>query len=212
MMEPSVESVIEMTTELLTSTEIVPMVVQLRPVVEMTNDQFFEFCQVNRDWRIERTAHGELVILPPTGAETDERNFNLIVQLGNWVQRDGTGIGFGSSGGFTLPNGAVKSPDAAWIDRARWEAIPVEQRKKFAPICPDFMIELRSETDGLKTLQEKMQEYIENGMSLGWLIDRSQRKIYVYRPSSPVEALDNPSTVSGDPLLPGFVLDLSRIW
>jgi Uma2 family endonuclease len=201
-----------MTTELLTSTEIVPMVVRLHPVVEMTDDQFFELCQVNRDWRIERTAHGELVILPPTGAETDERNFNLIVQLGNWVQRDGTGIGFGSSAGFTLPNGAVKSPDAAWIDRARWEAIPVEQRKKFAPICPDFMIELRSETDGLKTLQEKMQEYIDNGMSLGWLIDRSQRKVYVYRPSSPVEALDNPSTVSGDPLLPGFVLDLSRIW
>jgi Uma2 family endonuclease len=201
-----------MTPELLTSTEIVPMVVRLHPVVEMTDDQFFEFCQVNPDWRIERTAHGELVIMPPTGAETDERNFNLIVQLGNWVEKAGNGIGFGSSGGFTLPNGAVKSPDAAWIDRARWEAIPVAQRKKFAPICPDFMIELRSETDGLKTLQEKMQEYIDNGMSLGWLIDRSQRKVYVYRPSAPVEALDNPATVSGDPLLPGFVLDLSRIW
>lgn len=204
-----------MATELLTSTEIVPMVVRLHPVVEMTNDQFFDFCQLNRDWRIERTVDGELVIMPPTGAETDERNFNLIVQLGNWVQRDGTGIGFGSSGGFTLPNGAVKSPDAAWIDRARWEAIPVEQRKKFPPICPDFMIELRSETDGFKTLQEKMHEYheyIDNGMSLGWLIDRSQRKVYVYRPSSPIEELDNPSTMSGDPLLPGFVLDLSRIW
>jgi Uma2 family endonuclease len=201
-----------MATELLTSTEIVPMVVRLHPVVEMTDDQFFEFCQINRDCRIERTAHGDLVIMPPTGAETDERNFNLIVQLGNWVQGDGTGIGFGSSGGFTLPNGAVKSPDAAWIDRSRWEAIPLEQRKKFAPICPDFMIELRSETDGLKTLKEKMQEYIDNGMSLGWLIDRSQQKVYVYRPSSPVEELDNPTTMSGDPLLPGFVLDLSTIW
>jgi Uma2 family endonuclease len=201
-----------MTTELLNPTEIIPMLVQLRLVVEMTDDQFFEFCQINRDWRIERTAHGDLVIMPPTGAETDERNFNLIVQLGNWVQKDGTGVGFGSSGGFTLPNGAVKSPDAAWIERSRWEAIPLEQRKKFAPICPDFVIELRSETDSLKRLQEKMQEYIDNGASLGWLIDRTQRKVYVYRPSTAVEELDNPSTVIGDPLLSEFVLDLSRIW
>lgn len=201
-----------MTTEILNPTEIIPMRVQLHPVVEMTDDQFFEFCQINRDWRIERTAQGDLVIMPPTRAETDERNFNLIVQLGNWVQRDDTGVGFGSSGGFTLPNGAVKSPDAAWIERSRWEAIPLEQRKKFAPICPDFVIELRSETDSLKRLQEKMQEYIDNGTSLGWLIDRAQRKVYVYRPSTAIEELDNPSMVIGDPLLAGFVLDLSRIW
>lgn len=201
-----------MTTKLPVSTEIVPMVVQLQPAIALTDEQFFEFCQINHDLQIERNAKAELVIMPPTGSETDQRNFNLIVQLGNWVQKDGTGVGFGSSGGFTLPNGAVRSPDAAWIEKFRWEAIATEQRKKFAPICPDFVIELRSQSDGLKVLQDKMQEYIDNRAMLGWLIDRQQRKVYVYRPANPVEEMDNPATLSGDPVLPGFVLDLSQIW
>lgn len=201
-----------MTTQLPLSTEIVPMVVQLDPAIALTDEQFFELCQINRDYQIERNAQGDLVIMPPTGSETDERNFNLIVQLGNWVQQDGTGVGFGSSGGFTLPNGAVRSPDAAWIRRERWEAISIEQRKKFAPICPDFVIELRSETDGLKVLQAKMQEYIDNGTRLGWLIDRQQRKVYIYCFNASVVELDQPQSISGDPILPGFVLDLSRIW
>ena len=188
------------------------MVVQLQPAIALTDEQFFEFCQINHDLQIERNAKAELVIMPPTGSETDQRNFNLIVQLGNWVQKDGTGVGFGSSGGFTLPNGAVRSPDAAWIEKFRWEAIATEQRKKFAPICPDFVIELRSQSDGLKVLQDKMQEYIDNRAMLGWLIDRQQRKVYVYRPANPVEEMDNPATLSGDPVLPGFVLDLSQIW
>ena len=200
-----------MTTKLPIATEIVPMVVQLQPAIALTDDQFFELCQINREYRIERNAQGDLVIVSPTGSETDQRNFNLIVQLGIWVQQDGTGVGFGSSGGFTLPNGAVKSPDAAWISRSRWEAIAPEQRKKFAPICPDFVIELRSETDGLKVLQNKMQEYIDNGAKLCWLIDRLQQKVYIYRPNQ-VEELDHPTTLSGDPVLPGFVLDLSQVW
>lgn len=193
-------------------TEIVPMVVRIQPAIALSDEQFFEFCQLNRDFRIERNAQGDLVIMSPTGSETDERNFNLIGQLWAWVQQDGTGVGFGSSGGFTLPNGAVKSPDAAWILKSRWEAIAPEQRQKFAPVCPDFVIELRSPTDGLKVLQDKMQEYIDNGTNLGWLIDRLQRKVYVYRPNMPVEELDNPATLSGDPILPGFVLNLSQIW
>ena len=201
-----------MTTKLSTPTEIVPMVVQLQPVIALTDEQFFELCQLNQDYRIERNAQGDLVIMPPTGSETDERNFNLIGQLWAWVQQDGTGVGFGSSSGFTLPNGAVKSPDAAWIRRSRWEAIAPEQRQKFAPICPDFVIELRSETDGLKVLQTKMQEYIDNGASLGWLIDRLQQKVYIYRPDRAVQELDHPTTLSSDPILPGFVLDLSQIW
>ncbi|MFK0732417.1 MAG: Uma2 family endonuclease [Gloeotrichia echinulata HAB0833] len=144
--------------------------------------------------------------------ETDQRNFDIIVQLGIWTKQDGTGVGFGSSGGFTLPNGAVRSPDAAWIKRTRWEAIPAEQRKKFAPICPEFVLELRSETDNLRILQDKMQEYIDNGTQLGWLLDRKQRRVFIYRPHIAVEVLDNPQSLSGEPLLPGFVLDLSQVW
>ncbi|MBW4649981.1 MAG: Uma2 family endonuclease [Kastovskya adunca ATA6-11-RM4] len=192
--------------------EITPLVLKMSPAIEMTDDQFFEFCQLNRNLRIERTAKGELIIMPPTGSETGNRNFDLIVQLGIWTRQDGTGIGFDSSAGFTLPNGATKSSDAAWIKLKRWENIPPEQRAKFAPICPDFVVELRSPSDRLQPLKDKLQEYIDNGASLGWLIDRKNREVYIYRPQQKVECLDNPSTLSGDPLLPGFVLDLSTIW
>ncbi len=198
------------TTKQVITTEIVPMVVRLHPAITIDDDQFYEFCQQNRDFRIERHASGELVIMSPTGSETEERNFDLSGQLWAWVKQDQTGVGFGSSGGFTLPNGAVKSPDAAWIKRDSWEAIPVELRKKFAPICPEFVIELRSD-DSLKVLQDKMEEYVDNGTLVGWLIDRKQRKVYIYRPNTTVKELDNPTTLS-DPLLPGFILDLSQIW
>ena len=201
-----------MTTNLPITIEILPMVLQLQPAIAMNEDQFYEFCQLNRDFRIERNSTGELVIMSPTGAETDQRNFDIIVQLGIWTKQDGTGVGFGSSGGFTLPNGAVRSPDAAWIKRTRWEAIPAEQRKKFAPICPEFVLELRSETDNLRILQDKMQEYIDNGTQLGWLLDRKQRRVFIYRPHIAVEVLDNPQSLSGEPLLPDFVLDLSQVW
>jgi Uma2 family endonuclease len=201
-----------MTTNLPVATEIIPIVLQLQPAIALTEDQFYEFCQLNRDFRIERNTVGELIIMPPTGSETDECNFNLVGQLWVWTKQDGTGVGFGSSGGFTLPNGAVRSPDAAWIKRTRWEAIPVELRKKFAPICPEFVIELRSGSDRLQILQDKMQEYIDNGTQLGWLIDRKQRRVFIYRPNIAVEELDNPKTLYGELLLPGFVLDLSQIW
>jgi Uma2 family endonuclease len=201
-----------MNTTQLNHSESLPLVVQLHPVIEMTDEQFFEFCQINRELRIERTAHGELVIMSPTGSETGERNFSLIVQLGIWVERDGTGVGFDSSSGFTLPNGAVRSPDAAWIKKSRWEAISSEERQKFAPICPDFVVELRSASDRLKVLQEKMKEYIENGVKLGWLIDPIQKQVSIYRPEVEMECLENPATVSAEPVLSGFILDLNKIW
>jgi Uma2 family endonuclease len=201
-----------MTTQLPFTTEIIPMVVQFHPIITLTEDQFYDFCQLNKDFRIERNVAGEIVIMSPTGAETDQRNFDLIVQLGIWTKLDATGVGFGSSGGFTLLNGAVRSPDAAWIKKTRWNTIPADLRKKFAPICPEFVVELRSETDGLKVLKSKMEEYIENGALLGWLIDRINRKVYIYRPNTVVEELDNPTTLSGEDTLPGFVLDLSAIW
>lgn len=193
-------------------TEIPPLVLQMSPAIEMTDDQFFEFCHLNQNLRIERTAKGELIIMPPTGSETGNRNFDLIVQLGIWARQDGTGIGFDSSAGFTLPNGATKSSDAAWIKLKRWNDISPEQRAKFAPICPDFVVELRSPSDNLQPLKDKLQEYIDNGASLGWLIDRKNRQVYIYCPQQEVECLDNPSTLSGGSLLPGFVLDLSTIW
>lgn len=201
-----------MTAQLPLTTEINPMVVQFHPIVPLTDDQFYDFCQLNKNFRIERNRSKEVIFMSPTGSETDQRNFNLIVQLGIWTEQDNTGVGFGSSGGFTLPNGAVRSPDAAWIKKTRWDAIPQEQRQKFAPICPEFVIELRSDSDALKALKSKMEEYIENGTLLGWLIDRVNRTVYIYRPNTVVEELDNPITLSGEDILPGFVLDLNPVW
>ena len=201
-----------MNTQLSVDLEILPMVLEILPNMIMTDDQFFDFCQLNRHFRIERNQIGDLFIMSPTDSETGQRNFNLIGELGIWTKQDGTGVGFGSSGGFTLPNGAVRSPDAAWIKRTKWEIIPAEKRKKFAPICPEFIVELRSENDNLSTLKEKMQEYIDNGTQLAWLIDRKQRKVFIYRPNCGVEELNNPQTLTGEDILPGFVLDLSEIW
>ena len=150
--------------------------------------------------------------MPPTGSETSKRNFNLTNQLGAWAQTDASGIGFDSSAGFTLPNGAIRSPDASWVKHERWDKLTEEQRDGFAPICPDFVVELRSRTDRLTQLRNKMVEYIENGSLLGWLIDPLEFRVYVYRPDHDVMILENPKTVSGEPLLPGFTLNLSELW
>jgi Uma2 family endonuclease len=178
----------------------------------MTDEEFFAFCQLNAEWRIERTAEGELIIMPPAGGGTSKRNLALAGPFDRWVEADGTGVGFDSSGGFILPNGATRSPDLAWVERARWEALSAKEQEEFLPLCPDFVVELRSRTDRLAALQDKMEEYLTNGARLGWLIDPSERKVYIYRPGAEVVSLDNPTQVAGDPLLPGFVLDLGRIW
>ncbi len=195
-----------------TSIEQPPLILQLRPVLELTDDQFFELAQLNRDVRLERTAEGELIVMPPPGGETSARNAKITMRLGVWAERDGTGIAFDSSGGFILPNRATRSPDASWIERSRFAASPPEQRVKFLPLCPDFVIELRSPTDTLRAVQEKMQEYLDNGAQLGWLLDQLDRKVYICRPQAPVQELAAPETLSGDPLLPGFVLDLRDVW
>lgn len=189
------------------------LVLHLGPVVQrMTDDEFYEFCQKHPDLRIERSSEGDLIIMPPTGGETGHSNFKLTVHFGNWAEKDGTGLGFDSSTVFRLPNGADRSPDVAWVRRERWEALTDEEREKFPPLCPDFVIELRSRTDRLRPLQDKLEEYIENGAQLGWLIDPQEKKVWIYRPHSAVECLDHPATVSGDPELPGFLLPLDRIW
>jgi Uma2 family endonuclease len=196
----------------LTSVEIPPLLLRLEPVIDMSDEQFFDLCQLNRDLRLERTSQGDLVIMPPTGSETGGINFKLGGVFYHWVEADGTGVGFDSSTGFTLPNGAMRSPDLAWVKRERWEGLTPEQRKVFAPLCPDFVLELRSPSDALVTVQAKMQEYLDNGARLGWLIDPIEQKVYIYRPQTPVERLDNPQIISGDLVLPGFVLDLGRVW
>ncbi len=190
-----------------------PLVLQIPSSMQMTDEQFFEFCQVNRDLRIERNKFGELVIMPPTGSETGNREGNIFGQLWVWSEQDGTGITFSSSTGFKLSTGAERSPDASWIKLERWNSLSPEQQRKFAPICPDFVVELKSPSDNLQTLKEKMEEYMnEPGIQLGWLIDRKQRKVYIYHPGLPEERLDNPANVSGESVLPGFILNMSKVW
>jgi len=179
--------------------------------IDLTDEQYFQLCQNNRDYRFESTAEGELLIMPPTGSDTGNRNIELAYQLQAWSRQNNLGKAFDSSTGFILPNGAKRSPDASWVKIERWNALTPEQQERFAPICPDFVVELRSRTDSLKELQEKMQEYIDNGASLGWLIDRKNKRVEIYRPLKEVEILENPQSVSGEDVLPGFVLDLTLI-
>jgi Uma2 family endonuclease len=178
----------------------------------VTPEQFEQLCVDYRDLRLELTSTGELIVMTGTGPQTGRRNSNLTRQLDEWTEKDATGICFDSSTIFALPNNARRSPDASWVRRERWDRLSERQKDGFAPICPDFVIELRSSSDRLRILLNKMSEYIENGASLGWLIDPSKRQVYVYRPEHEVVLLDNPETVSGDPLLPGFILNLTKLW
>ena len=188
------------------------LTVSLKSVIDMTDDQFFQLCQNNRELRFERNANGELIIMLPTGGETGNRNGRITQQLMNWTDADGTGIAFDSSTCFKLPNGADRSPDASWIKLEICDALSDEEKQKFPPICPDFVIELLSPSDSLKTTQEKMKEYIDNGVRLGILINRKSRQVEIYRPGKEVEVLDSPATVSGEDVLKGFVLNLAMIW
>lgn len=197
---------------LLIQTEPIPLTLNLPETEPMTDEQLYKFCAVNRELRIERSASGDVIVMLPTFSETGNRNLKIVQQLANWSDRDETGEVFDSSTGFTLPNGAIRSPDASWIQLERWNALSDEQKASFAPICPDFAIELRSPSDRLGDWQDQMQEYIANGTSLGWLIDRQNRKVYIDRPDREPEILDTPETVSGDPELPGFTLQMAKIW
>lgn len=189
-----------------------PLVVRLRPIVTLSDDDFFQLCQDNRDLRLERGPHGEVLIMPPTGGETGRRSLRIAGQLDAWTENDGQGVAFDSSTGFLLPNGAIRSPDAAWMRRERWVAVPSLARERFVPVVPDFVIELRSPSDRLADLHAKIEEYLEAGVTLGWLIDPVDRRAHVYASGSPPRTLDAPASLSGDPVLPGFVLDLTSIW
>jgi Uma2 family endonuclease len=183
----------------------------LSPLVQLTDEAFAELCRANPDMKFERTVKGELIVVSPTGGESGARNSRLTTRVGVWTEADNTGVAFDSSTCFKLPNGALRSPDAAWIRLERWETLTPKQRQGYPPISPDFVIELRSPTDDLSELQSKMQEYRENGVRLGWLLDPQNQHVEIYRPGQAVEVLQSPLSLSGEDVLPGFTLNLDRI-
>jgi Uma2 family endonuclease len=189
-----------------------PLTLDLRPVIRLTHEQFEQIALANPDLRIELSADGELSIMPPTGGNTGRRNADLTTDLNLWNRQTRLGVVFDSSTIFRLPNGAERSPDAAWIILERWNALTQNEQDSFPPLCPDFIIELRSKTDSLKPLQAKMQEYQDNGCRLGLLINYQDRQVEIYRPQREKEVLRSPQTLSGEEVLPGFVLDLQMIW
>jgi Uma2 family endonuclease len=184
----------------------------LNSIIKLTSEQFYQLCEENPELKLERNANGELIVMPPTGGETGKRNLTAGAQLWTWNEQTELGEAFDSSTGFTLPNKADRSPDVSWVEKSRWEALTPEQKDKFIPLCPDFVIELLSPSDSVKKTQEKMQEYMENGCGLGWLINRKKREVEIYRPGQDVEVLQSPLTLSGENVLPGFVLNLQKIW
>ena len=184
----------------------------LNSIIKLTSEQFYQLCEENPDLKLERNAKGELIVMPPTGGETGKSNSTANAQIWTWNDRTELGEVFDSSTGFTLPNKADRSPDVSWVEKSRWSALTPEQREKFIPLCPDFVIELVSPSDSLKKTQEKMPEYMENGCRLGWLINRKKREVEIYRPGQDVEVLQSPLTLSGENVLPGFVLNLQKIW
>jgi Uma2 family endonuclease len=185
---------------------------KLDAIVQLTREAFYKLCEANSDLQVERSADGELIILMPLGGTSGSREADLIADLAYWNRRTKLGKVFSSATLFGLPNGADRSPDAAWVSLERWESLSLEAQERFPPVCPDFVIELRSRTDRLKPIRAKMQEYLDNGLRLGWLIDPQSKRVEIYRPHLPVEILDHPPSVSGEDILPGFVLDLSELW
>lgn len=183
----------------------------LDPVVQLTREQFYELCEVNHDIHLERSSTGDLILMPPTGWESGRQNSKLNLRVGAWAEHDGTGFVFDSSTGFSLPNGADRSPDVAWVEKARIEALAPDPAR-FLPLAPDFVIELRSATDKLATLQHKMAEYRDCGVRLGWLIDPQEKRVEIYRLGRPTEYLSQPEQLSGEKVLPGFVLVMAEIW
>jgi len=187
------------------------LTLNLDAIVQLTDDAFYTLCRANPEIQFERTAKGELIIMPPTGGETGNRNAKLTARLELWAEADGSGLTFDSSTCFRLPNGANRSPDAAWILFARWEVLTPEQRRRFPPIAPEFVVELRSDSDSLLATQAKMQEYTDNGVTLGWLLDPQTQKVEIYRQGQGKEVMSSPSSLSGEDVLPGFVLNLNQI-
>ncbi len=189
-----------------------PLALRLDSAFDLSDDALFRICANNRDLHIERSAAGELLLMSPAGGLTGDRNAEILRQLTAWARRDGQGRVFDSSTGFTLTNGAMRSPDASWVERSRLRQLSPAQRERFLPLCPALVVELRSPSDALAPLEAKMVEYVANGALLGWLIDPLRRRVDVYRVGCEVEALEDPGTISGDPEFPGLLLEMQEIW
>ena len=186
--------------------------INFNPIIELSDDQFYQLCRENPEVKFERNTTGEIIIMSPTGGETGNRNFEIDIELGIWNRQTKLGVCFDSSTCFQLPNGAKRSPDVAWIKQARWNILTLEEKEKFPPIAPDFVLELMSPSDSLADTQAKMQEYIDNQVKLGWLINCQTRQVEIYRQGQPVEVLNSPTELSGEDILPGFILDLQIVW
>ncbi|MBD2597083.1 Uma2 family endonuclease [Nostoc spongiaeforme FACHB-130] len=184
----------------------------LNAIVKLTDEQFYQLCRENPDVKFERNNKGELTVMPPTGGETGKSNFEIAVEFGIWNRQTKLGVCFDSSTCFKLPNGANRSPDVAWIKQDRWDALTPKEKAKFPPIAPDFVLELMSPSDDLAETQAKMREYMDNQVKLGWLINPPAKQVEIYRQGKPVEILDAPTQLSGEEILPGFILDLAIVW
>jgi Uma2 family endonuclease len=189
-----------------------PITLKMQPAVDLSDAEFFALCQANRELRFERNAEGDVFIMSPTGGETGRRSALITAQLVMWALEDGSGTAFDSSTGFHLSDGSVRSPDAAWISNDRYASLSDDERQRFVPLCPDFVIELRSPSDGLEPLQAKMQAYVANGTRLAWLLDPGDRRVHVYRPDRAPLSMESPTKITSDPELPGFALNLEPIW
>lgn len=186
--------------------------VNFNSIIDISDEQFYQLCTQNPETQFERNCNGEILIMPPTGGETGRRNTNLIVQLAIWNQQTKLGEVFDSSTGYKLPNGANRSPDVSWIQQERWDGLTSEQKEKFIPLAPDFVLELMSPTDYLVNIQAKMKEYLENKVKLGWLINPQAKQVEIYRLGQQAQLLDSPRLISGEDILSGFVLDLAGIF
>jgi Uma2 family endonuclease len=185
---------------------------RIRPSVAVSDEDLWELSRANRDLRIERSAEGEIIVMSPTGGKTGRRNAALLIAIGAWAAQDGTGVVFDSSTGFRLPNGAERSPDVAWVRRDRWDSLTEAQQERFPPLCPDFVVELRSPSDDIDDLHAKMREYVQNGSLLGWLVDPTSRRVWIYRAGCEPMLLDQPAVLSGEPALTGLVVELASVW
>jgi Uma2 family endonuclease len=189
-----------------------PLPLRFRPETPMSDEQLMRFCAANDFLRVERDANGEILVMTPAGSKTSSMNSRITRLLDEWAEADGRGIAFDSNGGFSLPDGSMRAADAAWVARNRWDTLTDAEQSRYAPLCPDFIIELRSPNDGLAELKKKMEQWIANGVQLGWLIDPENKTVSIYRPGECPEILTHPTSVQGDGVVAGFELVMARIW
>lgn len=189
-----------------------PLPLRFRSETPMSDEELMRFSAANESVRVERDANGEILVMTPAGSKTSKMNSRITRFLDAWAEEDGRGVAFDSNGGFTLPDGSMRAPDAAWVELKKWESLSAEDQARYAPICPDFVIELRSQSDSLPELEAKMKQWIANGTKVAWLIDPEQRTVSIYRPDDQPEVLVHPSSVQGDGIVAGFELVMARIW